>query len=285
MKTFIFDTFNRYKRFSNTLDIKTILCNKTWWVFNDTGEKEIFIFQDDGSIIISVNGIVTNADWKYVPANKSVVISTQKQKVMLQPYFVDDFIFSLQLDGTNNYVFLIDEANRDSFQPKSLSDIGDYFKKEELATKKLDEQQNQAEKERKEIELREIEKEQFEIRKNALIQAKTAEILAEDKYYNLLIYKYEKMEKNKKKYYKFILIFLVSLFILIVMGLSIFTSDYSFPLPERVGSICGFTITIGFLLAFSTLIPYAIIDSKISRTQEEYWRYEKEISEKVRTMY
>lgn len=285
MKTFIFDTFNRYKRFSNTLDIKTILCNKTWWVFNDTGEKEIFIFQDDGSIIISVNGIVTNADWKYVPVNKSVVISTQKQKVMLKPYFVDDFIFSLQLDGTNNYVFLIDEANRDSFQPKSLSDIGDYFKKEELATKKLNEQQNKAEKERKEIELREIEKEQFEIRKNALIQAKTSEILAEDKYYNLLIYKYEKLEKIKKEYYKFILIFLISLFILIVMGLSIFTSDYSFPLPERVGFICGLTITIGFLLAFSTLIPYAIIDSKISRTQEEYWRYEKDISEKVRTMY
>lgn len=285
MKTFIFDTFNRYKRFSNTLDIKTILCNKTWWVFNDTGEKEIYIFQDDGSIIIALNGIVTNADWKYVPANKSIVVSTQKQKVMLQPFFVDDFIFSLQLDGTNNYVFLIDEANKDSFQPKSLSDIGDYLKKKEISFIKLDEQQNQAEKERKEIELRDIERKQFEISRNAIIQVKTAEALAEDKHYNQLIYKFEKLEKNKKKYYKFLLVFLISLFILIVTGLSIFIEDYSFPLPERVGSICGITITIGFLLAFSTLIPYAIIDSKVSRTQEEYWRYEKEISEKVRTMY
>lgn len=44
MKTYLFDTFNRYKRFSEKLDAKTILCNKSWWVFNDSGEKEVYIF-------------------------------------------------------------------------------------------------------------------------------------------------------------------------------------------------------------------------------------------------
>ena len=70
MKTYLFDTFNRYKRFSEELDAKTILCNKSWWVFNDSEEKELYIFNTDGSLIISVSGKVTNATWKYIPANK-----------------------------------------------------------------------------------------------------------------------------------------------------------------------------------------------------------------------
>ena len=48
MQTFLFDIFNRYKRFSENLDVKTVLCNKTWFVFNNSGEWEIYIFQENG---------------------------------------------------------------------------------------------------------------------------------------------------------------------------------------------------------------------------------------------
>ena len=70
MKTYLYDTFHRYKRFSEELDAKTILCNKSWWVFNDSGEKEIYIFNTNGTLIISVSGRVTNATWQYISANK-----------------------------------------------------------------------------------------------------------------------------------------------------------------------------------------------------------------------
>ena len=97
MKTYLFDTFNRYKRFSEELDAKTILCNKSWWVFNDSGEKEVYIFNTDGSLIISVSGKVTNATWKYIPANKSVIISGNNQSYMVHPAFYDNMIFALQV--------------------------------------------------------------------------------------------------------------------------------------------------------------------------------------------
>ena len=71
MKTFLLDSFNRYKRFSEELDVRTILCNKPWLIFNDCGDKELYVFQEDGSLIASVNGNVTNAKWQYIPANKS----------------------------------------------------------------------------------------------------------------------------------------------------------------------------------------------------------------------
>ena len=116
MKTYLLDSINRYKRFSENLDVKTILCNKSWWVFNDSGEKEIYIFQEDGSLIISVNGQVTNANWKFISANKSLIINTEKQSVMVHSAFMDNVIFALQLDGTNQFAFLIDESNMEEIK-------------------------------------------------------------------------------------------------------------------------------------------------------------------------
>lgn len=131
MKTYIFDSINRYKRFSENLDVKTILCNKSWWVFNDSGDKEIYIFQENNSLIISISGNVTNATWQYIPANKSLVISSDKQSYMLHPTFVDNIIFALQVDGTEQYSFMINEEQCEVFQPKSLNDLELYFKKKE----------------------------------------------------------------------------------------------------------------------------------------------------------
>lgn len=54
MKTYLLDILNRYNRFSENLDVKTILCNKSWFIFNDTGDKELYIFQENGSLIASV---------------------------------------------------------------------------------------------------------------------------------------------------------------------------------------------------------------------------------------
>lgn len=141
MKTFFFDTFNRYKRFSEKLDAKTILCNKSWWIFNDGGEKEIYIFQEDGSLIISFSGKVTHATWQYIPANKSLVISTSKESYMLHPAFVDENIFALQQDGTNKFAFMIDESQKSNFAPKSLGELTFYF--EEKETKRIQEEQRQ----------------------------------------------------------------------------------------------------------------------------------------------
>lgn len=129
MKTYLLDILNRYKKFSESLDVEAILCSKSWSVFNDSGHKEIYLFQHDGSLIISLSGEVTNATWKYIPVNQSILISTKNASYMLHPAFVDDIIFALQLDGTNQYSFMIDELQRDTFAPKSLSDIERYFKK------------------------------------------------------------------------------------------------------------------------------------------------------------
>lgn len=151
MQTFLFDIFNRYKRFSENLDVKTVLCNKTWFVFNDSGEREIYIFQENGKLKISLNGKVTHATWEYIPANKSLIISGNEQSYMVHAAYVDNILFALQIDGTKEYAFLIDENNKQDFLPQSYNDIKRYFQiKEEKQIQK-------EEAERKEKELKQLE--------------------------------------------------------------------------------------------------------------------------------
>ena len=83
MRTYLLDILNRYNRFSENLDVKTILCNKSWLIFNDTGDKELYIFQENGSLIASVNGNVFNGNWQYISANKSIIISFKEKSYML----------------------------------------------------------------------------------------------------------------------------------------------------------------------------------------------------------
>ena len=130
------DIINRIKRYSQSLDAKAIVCNKTWDVFNDNGVKETYIFQDNGNLIISNNGIVTDGKWEFIPANKSLIIRGNGQSYMLHPEFYDGIIFALKLDGTPECSFMINEANVDSFVPKSKQDLISYF--EEIERKQIE---------------------------------------------------------------------------------------------------------------------------------------------------
>ena len=150
MKTYLLDALNRYKRFSKTLDVKAVLCNKSWQIFNDTGEKEVYIFQEDGSLIVSCDGKVRYVAWQFIPANQSLIINAGEESYMLHPAFIDEKIFALQQDGTNKFVFMIDEKQSDAFMPKSLLELAFYFEQQEH--KKTQEerklQQHNAEQER-----------------------------------------------------------------------------------------------------------------------------------------
>ena len=144
MKTYLFDTINRYKRFSNDLDVKTTLCNKSWWLFNDSGVKSLYIFQESGNLIVTTNGVVIEGTWQYVDANKSIILNSNNSSLMFHPVFLDDIILTLMLDGTDKYAFFIDENNLNHFSPKSLSDLKRYFEQKEEHEKYLQELQQRA---------------------------------------------------------------------------------------------------------------------------------------------
>lgn len=249
MKTYFLDTLNRYKRFSEKLDAKTILCNKSWWIFNDSGEKEIYIFQEDGSLIISFNGKVTHATWQYIPANKSLVISTPKESYMLHPAFVDENIFALQQDGTNKFAFMIDESQKANFAPRSLRELTYYF--EEKETKRIQEEQRQ-----QQLYIESTRQQKIEQEKNQRIELlkKKAEESWERNKDKILINdkKYIRSQKYNKNILYFVLAFSMAAIIgacltlilrgdLNVLSFVVFTAMFGIP----ISSFLSFIIVYG----------------------------------------
>lgn len=128
MKTYLLDTINRIKRFSESLDVQTSLCNRPWVVFNDSGDKEVLIFNTDGSVLIAVNGVGIKRTWQWIAANKSLIINQPDDTiVMLHPEYFNNSVMVLNRDGTQEYAFLIDDNNRNEFAPKTLSELKSYF--------------------------------------------------------------------------------------------------------------------------------------------------------------
>lgn len=124
MKTYIYDKSDNLKRYvDDNIDVRNALCNKSWWVFDDDGEKETFIFKNDGSLIISLSGVVTHGNWEFIPANMCIIISGNDRSLMVHPTLVKGVLFVMQVDGTDNFSFLIDERNSLHFVPSAVDEI------------------------------------------------------------------------------------------------------------------------------------------------------------------
>lgn len=127
MKTYLLDVINRIKRFSEKFDVTTTLCDKTWLVFNDTGEKEVYIFQANGTVFITTNGVGIKGHWQWVSANQSLIINKDDIVMMFHPEFIDNTVLALTLDGTNEMAFLIEQGSKDTFVAKTLAQLENYF--------------------------------------------------------------------------------------------------------------------------------------------------------------
>lgn len=128
MKTYLSDILNKYKKFSETLDVKTILCNKSWVVLNNTDEKRLYIFLENYSLVTSVNGKLTKGTWEYIPINKSITISFEEASYMFHPLFMngENTVLILQQDRTNNFICMIDE-NLEDDTAKLLEEVNSHF--------------------------------------------------------------------------------------------------------------------------------------------------------------
>ena len=259
MKTYLFDTINRYKRFSEELDVQTAICNKSWWVFNDSGEKELYIFNPDGKLDVIYSGRVTEGSWRYVSANKSIIVSANSESFMLDPAFVDNAIFALKLNGTDQYVFMIDENNTASFVPSTYKELMGYFDEKLNRAIAIEEAKVKAERKRLEEEHKQREQERIRLEEQRL-----------DLYYQQI---WIRERLPREKYEKFKKIFYIGISVPIVVFLLMFVS---FVMEEI---LVGFVLLVVFpisLLFFNTSNRCYIFlidkkDEAFKKEWEETW--------------
>ena len=148
MKTYLMRIPEILKGISETLDITATLCDKSWVVFNDEGVKILFIFERDGTLIVSRNGVVSKQRWSYIQATKAILIDNAQQSFLLHPAFIDNVVFALNQDGTQHHLFMIDEGQIDKFPQFTLDILNKYF------ISKVQQIEEEKERERKEVEKR-----------------------------------------------------------------------------------------------------------------------------------
>ena len=122
MKTFLLDALNKIRRFDESLDIKTVLCNKPWLAFDESDSKTLYIFKEDGGLVITSQGKGRETCWEYLSANKTIKFKDLDNTVELyHPTVFDDSLLVLNLDSTNEYAMLLNENA--VFKPRKLEDI------------------------------------------------------------------------------------------------------------------------------------------------------------------
>lgn len=129
MKTYLLNIPNELKNFSQKKDVEALLCSKSWEVFNDEGNKQILIFQKNGTLLVSTNGDVINSTWQFIPANKSIIISAEGKTTMLNPVFVDSVVLAMGKNGTQECLFMIDETRTDVMPNRTFGELKNYFQK------------------------------------------------------------------------------------------------------------------------------------------------------------
>ncbi|MBO5816870.1 MAG: hypothetical protein J6R26_02850 [Paludibacteraceae bacterium] len=175
MKTYLLDTIERYKRFSQSLDVKTILCSKAWYVLNEDGDTENLVFQEDGTILVSVNGFTKKYTWKFIPQNKSLnIMHSETEGTMLKPVFMDGNILVFNKIDTKECMYLIDDSWSKSEKMQSLVSVKAYieeYEKKIIESEKMaieaQKQEKLAERKRKEHKISEL-KLEIEETKNQL---------------------------------------------------------------------------------------------------------------------
>ena len=137
MKTYISDIIPKIKQYSLKLDNLTTLTNKHWVSIGDIGDnKRVYIFRNNGQLLISNNGIVEKGSWEYL-GNKSLLIETTEGSYLLKHVFFDQNIIALQLDSTNNYAFFVNE-NKSNEELNSVEDVLKFLTANYLTNKNQD---------------------------------------------------------------------------------------------------------------------------------------------------
>jgi polyhydroxyalkanoate synthesis regulator phasin len=258
MKTYLLDSIDRFKRYSQSLDVKTILCSKVWYVLNEDGDTENLIFQEDGNILVSINGCIKKLTWQYIPQNKSLnIMHTDTEGIMLKPAFIDGKVLAFQKPGTKECMFLIDDSVSSHEKILSLDSIKNYLDQCEQEALRIEKElANQLLQEQKRMGV--IEQQKIDEIKNK-IEIYECECKDLDEFYRskgLAIYEACNAADNSLSFILLIVVSIVVISIVIVVIIKIF--EPNIPNIELLEFGSFFGVILGTI--FATLFDNSYLD-------------------------
>jgi hypothetical protein len=127
MKTFLADIFPKIQRFSDKLDILTLLTNQHWVSIDDIlSTKTVYIFRTNNELLISKNGKVEKAKWEHL-GNKSILIDITTDSYLFKHDFFDGNVLALKVDSSDEYVVFVNENKYDG-ELNSIDKVFDFLR-------------------------------------------------------------------------------------------------------------------------------------------------------------
>lgn len=110
MNDFLSSILPRIRQFSTSLNEKERFVEKPWGMIDFEGNRCQYIFLRNGRLLRSINGIVTEGKWEYLPSVNSLIIEIDFKKVMMKHLFFDEHALVLSIDDfSDRFLFLANE--------------------------------------------------------------------------------------------------------------------------------------------------------------------------------
>lgn len=174
MKTFLLSKVKRLKNYSQELDAKAVLHNKSWEVFNETGDKELMIFRSSQELVISRNGIVQKGKWELLDI-ANILIDVGEVSYLLNASYIEDEFLALKLDGTERYMVMIEADMKNRFSLNSIKSIEGYLDNRYRSLEAEKEAKNQEQKRLEERREEEKERTREQERKRLILEQEERE--------------------------------------------------------------------------------------------------------------
>ncbi len=111
MKTFIVNSVKGVVEEKKKFDVSSKLVGREWKMLSDEPAVSCkYIFLKDGKLVLSVNGMSTYSTWQMATPT-SIIMDEGVGTFLYKIVHLDEDIIVLNLDGTDNYCFLINDAS------------------------------------------------------------------------------------------------------------------------------------------------------------------------------
>ena len=126
MKIYNLVTYRSYRIFGKTIDPETDLIGRSWVVFDESAKDEVVTFGSKGTVSQKKEGSTQTGKWSFEEGVRRLHVELGKLDFVCVPVIFDEVLLAFEV-RPREVVFLVDQARRSTFAPKTYEQLLAYL--------------------------------------------------------------------------------------------------------------------------------------------------------------
>ena len=126
MKIYNLVTYRSYRIFGKTIDPETDLIGRSWVVFDEMAKDEVVTFGSKGTVSLKKEGSTQTGTWSFEEGVRRLHVELDKLDFTCVPVIFDEVMLAFEV-RPREVVFLVDQARRATFAPKTYEQLLTYL--------------------------------------------------------------------------------------------------------------------------------------------------------------